>query len=81
MVVEILDGGNGAYEPTILEGWELTGCYLQKVTYQGGDYKTSEPLDISMTITYDNAIQTNRGGNNPLSQLAGRTIRSIATGG
>ena len=81
MVVEILDGGNGAYEPTILEGWELTGCYLQKVTYQGGDYKTSEPLDISMTITYDNAIQTNRGGNNPLSQLAGRTVRSIATGG
>jgi hypothetical protein len=81
MVVEILDGGNGAFEPTILEGWELTGCYLQKVTYQGGDYKTSEPLDISMTITYDNAIQTNRGGNNPLSQLAGRTVRSIATGG
>ena len=81
MVVEILDGGNGAYEPTILEGWELTGCYLQKVTYQGGDYKTSDPLDISMTITYDNAIQTNRGGNNPLTQLAGRTVRSIATGG
>jgi hypothetical protein len=81
MVIEILDGGNGAYEPTILEGWELTGCYLQKVTYQGGDYKTSEPLDISMTITYDNAIQTNRGGNNPLTQLAGRTVRAIATGG
>jgi hypothetical protein len=81
MVVEILDGGNGAYEPTILEGWELTGCYLQKVTYQGGDYKSSDPMDISMTITYDNAIQTNRGGNNPLTQLAGRTVRSIATGG
>jgi hypothetical protein len=81
MVIEILDGGNGAYEPTILEGWELTGCYLQKVTYQGGDYKTSEPLDISMTITYDNAIQTNKGGNNPLTQLAGRAVRTFATGG
>jgi hypothetical protein len=80
-VIEILDGGNGAYEPTILEGWELEGCYLQKVTYQGGDYKTSEPLDISMTITYDNAIQTSRGGNNPLTQLAGRTARFTATGG
>lgn len=80
-VIEILDGGNGAYEPTILEGWELEGCYLQKVTYQGGDYKTSDPLDISMTITYDNAIQTSRGGNNPLTQLAGRTARFTATGG
>lgn len=81
MVVELLDGGNGAYEPTILEGWELTGCYLQKVAYQGGDYKSSEPMDITMTITYDNAIQTNKGGNNPLTQLAGRTTRFIATGG
>jgi hypothetical protein len=81
MVVEILDGGNGAYEPTILEGWELTGCYLQKVTYQGGDYTNSGPMDITMLVTYDNAIQTNRGGNNPLTQLAGRTVRSIATGG
>jgi hypothetical protein len=79
--IEMLDGGNGAYEPTILEGWELTGCYLQKVTYQGGDYKTSDPLDISMTITYDNAIQTNKGGNNPLTQLAGRAVRTFATGG
>lgn len=81
MVVEILDGGNGAYEPTILEGWELTGCYLQKVTYQGGDYTSSDPLDISMTVTYDNAIQTSRGGQNPLTQLAGRAARFTATGG
>jgi hypothetical protein len=81
MVIEILDGGNGAYEPTILEGWELTGCYLNKVTYQGGDYKANDPLDIAMTISYDNAIQTSQGGNNPLTQLAGRTVRSIATGG
>jgi hypothetical protein len=81
MVIEILDGGNGAYEPTILEGWELTGCYLNKVTYQGGDYKSNDPLDVAMTISYDNAIQTSQGGNNPLTQLAGRTVRAIATGG
>jgi hypothetical protein len=81
MVVEILDGGNGIHTPNILEGWELTGCYLNKVTYQGGDYKTSEPLDISMTITYDNAIQTSQGGTNPLSQLAGRSLIGGIGGG
>jgi hypothetical protein len=26
--LEILDGGNGASEPTVLETWELYGCYL-----------------------------------------------------
>jgi hypothetical protein len=86
MVVEVLDGGNGSYAPEILEAWEYYGCYLNKVTYQGGDYKTSEPLDISMTITYDNAIQTDSGGQNPLTQLAGRAVLggvggSQATGG
>ena len=57
-VIEILDGGNGAYTPTTLETWTLYGCYLQKVTYQGGDYKSSEAMDISMMLTFDNAIQT-----------------------
>jgi len=62
-VIEILDGGNGAFEATVLEAFELEGCYLQKVTYQGGDYTSSEALDIAMTITFDNAIQTNASGN------------------
>jgi hypothetical protein len=57
-VIEMLDGGNGAYTPTTLETWTLYGCYLQKVTYQGGDYKSSEAMDISMMLTFDNAIQT-----------------------
>ena len=80
-IVEILDGGNGAFEPTVLESFELEGCYLQKVTYAGGDYKSSEAFDISMTITYDNAIQTNASGNPVgIGQNVGRTIRTLATG-
>ena len=62
-VIEILDGGNGAYEPTVLETFELEGCYLQKAVYAGADYSKSDPLDIGLTITYDNAIQTNASGN------------------
>lgn len=80
-VIEILDGGNGAFEPNVLEAFELEGCYLQKVTYQGGDYKSSDPMDISLTITYDNAIQTNASGNPiGIGQNVGRAVRTLATG-
>ena len=27
--IEILDGGNGAFIPVVLEAWELYGCFLQ----------------------------------------------------
>jgi hypothetical protein len=80
-VIEILDGGNGAFEATVLEAFELEGCYLQKVTYQGGDYTSSDPLDIALTITYDNAIQTNASGNPVgIGQNVGRAINTLATG-
>jgi hypothetical protein len=80
-IIEILDGGNGAYEPTVLEAFELEGCYLQKVTYQGGDYTSNDPMDIAMTITYDNAIQTNASGNPVgIGQSVGRAVRTLATG-
>jgi hypothetical protein len=80
-VIEILDGGNGAFEPTVLESFELEGCYLQKVKYADGDYKSSEPMQIDLTITYDNAIQTNASGNPVgIGQNVGRTVRTMATG-
>jgi hypothetical protein len=62
MRVEILDGGNGAYEPVSLESFEYLGCYIKQVTYLGGDYKNNEPLDIDMTISIDNAIQLEAPG-------------------
>lgn len=79
--IEILDGGNGAFEPGVLETFELYGCYIQKADYKGGDYKASEPLDITLNIQYDNAIQTNTAGK-PIGIGAnvGRTIRTLATG-
>jgi hypothetical protein len=80
-VIEILDGGNGAFEPTVLEAFECEGCYLQKVTYQGGDYTSSDPMDIAMTITFDNAIQLNASGNPVgIGQNVGRAINTLATG-
>lgn len=83
MRVEILDGGNGAYEPTSLESFEFLGCFLKNATYQGGDYTNNEPMDIALTITYDNAIQLNRPGGDRVGvgQDIGRTVRTLALGG
>ena len=79
--IEILDGGNGAYEPGILETWELYGCYLTKAAYAGGDYAKSDPLQITMSISYDNALQVNEAGvSTGVGANVGRTVRTLATG-
>ena len=62
LVYDILDGGNGATAPTVLESWELDGCFLSQVDYGEMDYKTSDPVQIACTIRFDNAIQTTGGG-------------------
>ena len=56
--LEILDGGNGANEPNVLETWEIYGCYLANVNYGDMNYSSSEPATIALTLRYDNAIQT-----------------------
>jgi hypothetical protein len=83
MRVELLDGGNGAYNPTTLETFEFYGCYIKAAIYQSGDYASStDPMDISLTITYDNALQVDASGNpTGLGANVGRTIRSLALGG
>jgi hypothetical protein len=82
MRIEILDGGNGAYTPGVLEAFELYGCFIKVATYQGGDYNSStDPLDIAMTITYDNAVQVDAAGAlSGLGASVGRTVRTLATG-
>lgn len=82
MRVEILDGGNGAFEPSSLESFEFLGCFINQVTYQGGDYTSNDPLDIALSISYDNVIQLNRPGGERtgIGVDVGRTIRSLATG-
>lgn len=75
---EVLDGGNGANEPIALETWEIYGCYLSEVNYNNMDYGTSEPVTISMTIRFDNAVQTPIGQG--VGAIVGRTLGDVATG-
>jgi hypothetical protein len=79
--IELLDGGNGAYEPQVLETFELLGCYLKQAQYQQGDYSSSDPMDITLSIAYDNAVQTDVSGNPiGIGVAVGRTLGALATG-
>lgn len=75
---EVLDGGNGANTPIALETWEIYGCYLSEVNYNNMDYGASEAVTISMTIRFDNAVQTPTGSG--VGAIVGRTLGDIATG-
>jgi hypothetical protein len=75
---EVLDGGNGANTPTVLETWELYGCYLSQADYGDFNYGTNDPATIALTIRYDNAIQTPIGTG--IGSTVARTIGTTVTG-
>lgn len=53
-LVEILNGNDG----TPVEQIQLEGCFLQNVDYSQSDYAVSDPVQIVLTIQYDNAVFT-----------------------
>jgi len=75
---EVLDGGNGASTPTVLETWELYGCYISSVDYGNLDYSASEPVTMQMSLRFDNAIQTPIGDG--IGATVGRTVGDVVTG-
>lgn len=79
-VFQVLDGGNGTSAPIILEEWQLIGCYLKDVNYNGADYGTSDAMKISLTITFDNAVQDAAGGGGVGTTTAQRTLGDVVTG-
>ena len=76
---EVLDGGNGAVAPVVLESWELYGCYLKSVDYGDANYATNEAMTIALSISYDNANQIVGGGVGSAGTLVGRA-GDVATG-
>ena len=75
---EILDGGNGLSTPTVLETWEMYGCFLTSANYGDLNYGTSEPVTIALTMRYDNALQTPLGPG--VGTPVGRTLGDVVTG-
>jgi hypothetical protein len=80
--IEILDGGNGAATPVVLEAWELYGCYLKGADYGELNYGTNEGVTVNMTIAYDNAAQLgpNSLDISGIGGVIGRTIGDVVTG-
>lgn len=76
--IEILDGGNGAFTPTVLETWECYGCYVKEANYNQLAYSANEAVTIQLSIQYDNAIQT--PDSTGVGTNVGRTINSLVTG-
>lgn len=59
---QALDGGNAGYAETVLEDWELYGCFISEVNYNNFEYSSNDPATITMTLRYDNALQIVGGG-------------------
>jgi len=75
---EVLDGGNGTSTPVALETWEIYGCYIKEANYDSMDYSASEPVTITLSMRFDNAIQTPVGSG--VGAVVGRALGDVATG-
>lgn len=83
LVCQILDGARGVATPNILESWEMYGCYIVNVNYGSLNYATNDPATISMSIRFDNAVQTPLDGEGPaygIGKAVGRTIGTNVSG-
>ena len=77
--IEMLDGGNGASAPNVLETFELYGSYVESVNYNSLNYAESGPATITLSVRYDNAVQTPQGTG--IGTALTRTIGTLSTGG
>lgn len=77
MEIHSLDGTNNEQ----LESWVLDGCFIESVQYPEGDYSSSEPNLVTLSVRFDNATQvagpnTNDGttvGGNPYPDIVSPT--------
>jgi hypothetical protein len=76
--IEVTDGGNGANAVTVLETFELYGCFIESANYNTLAYSSSEPVTVQLSIRYDNAIQSPQGSG--IGTAIGRTVNTLATG-
>jgi len=77
--IEITDGANGANAVNVLETFELYGCYIDSANYNQLAYTASDPVTVTLSLRYDNAIQTPQGTG--VGTAVGRTTNTLITGG
>ena len=76
MLIQVLDGGNGAVDANVLETFHVMGCFLQNADYGDLNYGTNEAVQVALTIRFDNAIQYQGGeiGNIGNAVGSGRSV-------
>lgn len=79
MEIHSLDGTNNDQ----LESWVLDGCWLDNVNYGDGDYASSDPNLITLSVRFDNATQVSGPNTNDGTTVGGNPYPDIAspTGG
>jgi len=78
-VCQILDGARGVSTPNILEAWELYGCYITTANYNSLNYGESNALQITLSIRFDNAVQTPLDGEGPAYGIGFNVGRTLGT--
>ena len=78
LTVETLDGANPT--PGILDKFELAGCYIQNITYGEMAYASSEQVQVTVSVRYDNAEIFDAAGNATLTGETPDQTLSNATG-
>lgn len=78
--INTLDGSN---TDAPLESWIVEGCFIETVNYDSFDYSSSDPVQITLTISFDNATQqiNPRADNNSMAGSSGGPALSVATNG
>ena len=55
MKIETLDGSNGDGFESVLDTWTLAGCFIPSIQFGDLNYSTSDVVQVTATIRYDNA--------------------------
>lgn len=79
--IDILDGGNGDTTTGVLETWILLGCFIENAAYNQLSYGASEVVTISLTISFDNALQAYDGATAPSANTSSTWYTYSATAG
>ena len=83
--IETLDGGNANLAPSVLETFELYGCFVQNADYGDMNYGTNEHATVALTIRFDNMVQFAAGAAatstiGGIGAAVGRTLGEAVTG-
>jgi hypothetical protein len=63
MSIAIMTGNHGDSTEE-LDKWKLEGCFIQNVDYDQGDYAASDPIQVTISVRYDNALHFTGIGTN-----------------